>query len=113
MTELKTLKEQRKIIDKKIKELTTENVYVGRAKFYYDNNPGIAKFYCNVSVLVPELRRKRRDYAKQARYSLVCRGENKQDTISELEKVIDDLQKLYEKLMDEHADMAERQTPET
>lgn len=119
MTELEALKQQRKEIDNKIKELTSDAYYAGRAKFYFDKGTGCNRFNYNVSVLIPEkhfdkkLKRLYPETPNHKRYSCVCRADDRNDAVKELKEVIDDLQKLYEKLMTEHADMAEWQTPET
>lgn len=110
MTELETLKQQRKEIDAKIKELTSGDYYVGRTKFYFDKGTGINRFNYNVSVVIPEkhydkkLKQLYPETPNHKRYSCVCRADDRNDAIKELKEVIDDLQKLYEKLTTEHTE---------
>ena len=99
MTELEKLKQQKKEINEKIKELTTETVYYEDAKFYRDPKPGINNYNYVVSIIIPEKRFKG-DLNREegSRYSIVCRAETKEEAIKRLGKISNMLSKLYSKL---------------
>jgi tryptophanyl-tRNA synthetase len=101
MTELEALKEQRKEIDKRIKELTTETIYCRNTKFYRDTNPGIANYNYIVAVKIPEKRNIGMNVKEGSRYSTVCRAETKEECIQALANVSNALNALYEQLTQE------------
>ena len=72
MTELEKLKQQRKEINQRIKELTGECIYssAGDAKFFQDYSPGSNSYNYVVHALIPEKRRLNnyKEYIKLKRY---------------------------------------------
>ena len=102
MTELEALKQQRKEIDKRIKELTTTDVKYQYAKFYRDPRPGVANFNYCVAIEIPELRLWRGQTKHGSRYSTVCRAETRDGAIQSLERAIETLQGLYDKVTTEN-----------
>lgn len=101
MTELEKLKQQRKEIDQRIKELTTETIYCCDTKFYRDANPGIANYNYVVAVKIPEKRNIGMNVREGSRYSTVCRAETKEECIQALANVSNALNTLYEQLTQE------------
>ena len=101
LTEVEELKRKRAEIDKRIKELTSDDICFGSAKFCRDPRPGIANFNYYVSVKIPEVRIIEGKEKRGFHYSTVCRAETREETIQNLKDIIYVLNGLYEKLTGE------------
>ena len=99
MTELEKLKQQRKEIDQRIKELTGECIYssAGDAKFFQDYSSGSNSYNYVVHVLIPEKRRLN-NYKESYRYAPITRADTKEEAIERLGKIGWSLCELYNKL---------------